>query len=45
MDALARGLVAKLMHGALAELRGGDGAHREAVAHTVARCFLPQQRH
>jgi glutamyl-tRNA reductase len=45
MDALARGLVAKLMHGALAELRGGDGAQREAVAHTVARCFLPQQRH
>ncbi|MFM7531958.1 MAG: glutamyl-tRNA reductase [Rubrivivax sp.] len=45
MDALARGLVAKLMHGAMAELRGGDGAQREAVAHTVARCFLPQQRH
>ena len=45
MDALARGLVAKLMHGALAELRGGDGAQREVVAHTVARCFLPQQRH
>lgn len=45
MDALARGLVAKLMHGALAELRAGDGAQREAVAQTVARCFLPQQRH
>jgi glutamyl-tRNA reductase len=45
MDALARGLVAKLMHGALSELRTGDGGQREAVAQTVARCFLPQQRH
>ena len=45
MDALARGLVAKLMHGALSELRTGDGGQRQAVAQTVARCFLPQQRH
>ncbi|MEN9419506.1 MAG: hypothetical protein RI988_3126 [Pseudomonadota bacterium] len=44
MDTLARGLVAKLMHGALAELRGSAVAQRQNVADTVARCFLPETR-
>jgi glutamyl-tRNA reductase len=40
LGALARGLTAKLMHGALAELRGADGEHREQVAKAVRRLFL-----
>ncbi len=40
MEALARGLTAKVMHGALAELRGADGAHRGPLADTVSRLFL-----
>ena len=44
LDTLAQGLVAKLMHGALAELRTSNGPQREQVASTVARCFLPGTR-
>lgn len=40
LDALARSLTAKLMHGAMTELRGADGEHREQVALTVQRLFL-----
>jgi glutamyl-tRNA reductase len=40
LDALARGLTAKLMHGAMTELRGADGEHRQQVALTVQRLFL-----
>jgi glutamyl-tRNA reductase len=40
LDTLTRGLTAKLMHGALAELRSADEAHREHVAATVSRLFL-----
>jgi len=41
LDTLARGLTAKLMHGALAELRTADLGEREQIAQTVTRCFLP----
>jgi len=40
LDGLTRGLTAKLMHGALAELRCADEAHRGQVADTVSRLFL-----
>ncbi len=40
LDALARGLTAKLMHGTLAELHGADEAHRGQVSATVSRLFL-----
>jgi glutamyl-tRNA reductase len=40
MEALARGLTAKMMHGAMSELRGADEAHREAVTESVTRLFL-----
>ena len=42
LEALARGLTHKLLHGALAELSGADGAHREQVAQAVTRMFLRQ---
>jgi glutamyl-tRNA reductase len=40
MQSLARGLTAKLMHGAMSELRGADDAQREVVSDAVARLFL-----
>jgi glutamyl-tRNA reductase len=40
MQSLARGLSAKLMHGAMSELRGADDSHRETVSDAVARLFL-----
>ena len=42
MEALARGLTHKLLHGALAELHAVDGAEREQLAATVSRLFLRQ---
>ncbi len=42
LETLTRGLTAKLMHGAMAELRGADECHREQVAETVSRLFLRQ---
>ncbi|MDZ7589684.1 MAG: glutamyl-tRNA reductase [Rubrivivax sp.] len=42
LGALARGLTAKLMHGAMTELRGADGEHREQMALAVQRLFLGQ---
>ena len=42
MEALARGLTHKLLHGALAELHAVDGAEREQWAATVSRLFLRQ---
>ena len=42
LDALARGLTQKLLHGALAELHATDGAQREQLAQTVSRLFLRQ---
>jgi glutamyl-tRNA reductase len=40
LDGLARGLTAKLMHGALSELRGADGELRGPLARAVQRLFL-----
>ena len=40
MEALARGLTQKMLHGTLAELHTGDANSREATAQTVARLFL-----
>jgi glutamyl-tRNA reductase len=40
LEALARGLTQKMMHGALAELHTGDEQARQATADTVARLFL-----
>jgi glutamyl-tRNA reductase len=50
LETLTRGLTAKLMHGAMAELRGADEDHRTQVAETVSRLFLrpssrPQATH
>jgi glutamyl-tRNA reductase len=40
LQSLAKGLSAKLMHGALAELRSSDDGHRERTSDAVARLFL-----
>ena len=42
LEALARGLTHKMLHGALVELNSADGAHREQVAQAVTRMFLRQ---
>lgn len=40
MEALAKGLTQKMLHGTLAELHAGDAATRSATAQTVSRLFL-----
>ena len=40
LEVLSRGLTQKMLHGALAELRGADPAHREQTIHAVQRLFL-----
>ncbi|MDH0867636.1 glutamyl-tRNA reductase [Mitsuaria sp. GD03876] len=40
LDALARGLTQKMLHGAMAELNGSDGEQRLRMAQTVSRLFL-----
>jgi glutamyl-tRNA reductase len=40
MEALAKGLTQKMLHGTLAELHTGDQPTREATAQTVSRLFL-----
>ncbi|MCW5632173.1 MAG: glutamyl-tRNA reductase [Rubrivivax sp.] len=40
LQALARGLTSKMLHGTLAELHGAEGADRERLAETVSRLFL-----
>ena len=40
LDALARGLTQKMLHGAFAELHAADGEQREQVADAVSRLFL-----
>jgi glutamyl-tRNA reductase len=42
LEALARGLTHKLLHGTLAELHATEGAEREHLASTVSRLFLRQ---
>jgi glutamyl-tRNA reductase len=40
LQALAKGLTQKMLHGTLAELHAGDAQTREATARTVSRLFL-----
>src|SRR3989338_6074290 len=40
LEAMARGLTQKMLHGTLAELRAGDADTRAATAQTVSRLFL-----
>ena len=42
LEALARGLTQKMLHGTLAELHAADGEQRAELAQTVARLFLRQ---
>jgi len=42
LEALARGLTQKMLHGALAELNAADASQREQVAQAVTRLFLRQ---
>ena len=44
LEALAKGLTQKMLHGAMAELRSADHAHREQTVQTVQRLFLRQER-
>ncbi|HOE43748.1 MAG TPA: glutamyl-tRNA reductase [Rhodoferax sp.] len=44
LDALSRGLTQKMLHGALAELRGGDSAARERASSAVQHFFLRKER-
>ena len=43
MEALAKGLTQKMLHGTLAELHTGDAEAREATAQTVSRLFLRER--
>jgi glutamyl-tRNA reductase len=44
LEALARGLTQKMLHGALAELNTGDSAAREQAAQVIQRIFLRKER-
>ena len=43
MEALARGITQKMLHGAMAELNAADPAHREQTAQAITRLFLRSQ--
>ena len=43
LEALARGMSQKMLHGTLAELHAGDADRREATAQTVSKLFLRGQ--
>ncbi len=45
LEALARGLTQKMLHGALAELHNADQVQRAQMATAVARLFLRGERH
>ena len=40
LEALSRGLTKKMLHGAMAELRAADPAHREQTTQAIERLFL-----
>jgi glutamyl-tRNA reductase len=42
LEALARGLTHKMLHGTLAELHAAEGDERNRLADTVSRLFLRQ---
>jgi len=43
LEALARGMSQKMLHGTLTELHAGDAGQREAAAQTVSKLFLRGQ--
>ena len=44
METLSRGLMQKMLHGAMAELRSANPEHREQTMQTVQRLFLRKER-
>jgi glutamyl-tRNA reductase len=40
LEAMAKGLTQKMLHGAMAELHSADPQHRPQIAQTVSRLFL-----
>lgn len=44
LEALSKGLTQKLLHGAMAELRGGDASTRERASAAVQHFFLRKER-
>lgn len=44
LEALSRGLMQKMLHGAMAELRSADPEHREQTMQAVQRLFLRKDR-
>ncbi|PZQ58724.1 MAG: glutamyl-tRNA reductase, partial [Variovorax paradoxus] len=44
LEALARGLTQKMLHGPLAELHAGDAEARQQTAQAVSRLFLRKER-
>jgi len=44
LESLSRGLMQKMLHGAMAELRSADPEHREQTVQTVQRLFLRKER-
>jgi glutamyl-tRNA reductase len=44
LEALARGLTQKMLHGAMAELRTGDAAARERASNAIHHFFLRNER-
>ncbi len=44
LEALSRGLTQKMLHGAMAELRGGDADARANASHAVKHFFLRKER-
>ncbi|CAN7735450.1 glutamyl-tRNA reductase [Pseudorhodoferax sp. LjRoot39] len=44
LEALAKGLTQKMLHGAMAELHAGDGPARTHAVETISRLFLRKER-
>jgi glutamyl-tRNA reductase len=44
LEALAKGLTQKMLHGAYAELHAGDATAREHTAQVVQKLFLRKER-
>lgn len=44
LEALSRGLTQKMLHGAMAELRGGDAESRQRASQAVEHFFLRKER-
>ena len=44
LEALAKGLSQKMLHGAMAELHAGDAAARERAGNAISHFFLRNKR-